>query len=385
MSDPIYLDYAAATPMADEAIGAIQPFLKNRFYNPSAIYQASREVRKSVEQARVKVAGVLGARDQEIVFTAGGTEANNLAISGVMIKYPGANVVVSSIEHESVLEPAAKFERRIAPVDASGVVDLEKLSELIDEKTVFVSIMYANNEIGTIQPIKQISELISQKRSKRTSDARYPLYFHTDACQAANYLDLHVSRLGVDMMTLNGGKIYAMKQSGCLYIKSGTDVSGLILGGGQEDGLRSGTENVAALHSFATMLQIVQDNRKDESQKQQSLRDELFATLSQELKDTQLNGHLKKRLPNNLNIQIPGVDGERLVMELDEAGLMVATGSACTASNDEPSHVLLACGLDDSQASSSIRVTLGRGTTGKDIEKASKIIIETVKQHLELV
>lgn len=385
MIKPIYLDYAAATPMAHEAIEAMKPFLSDRFYNPSAIYQASRDVRKSVDHARSLAAGVLGARNQEIVFTAGGTEANNLAISGVMAKYPGANIVVSSIEHESVLEPAAKYERRVAPVDEDGVVDVEKLNELIDEKTVLVSVMYANNEIGVVQPIKQISDLIRKKRTERSANQGYSLYFHTDACQAANYLDLHVSRLGVDMMTLNGGKIYATKQSGCLYIKSGTDLSGLILGGGQEDGLRSGTENVAALHSFATMLQIVQKTRKGESSRTALLRDELYATVSQNLKGMELNGHVKKRLPNNLNIRIPGVDGERLVMELDEAGLMVATGSACTASNDEPSHVLLAGGLDASQASSSIRVTLGRGTTEKETRLAAKIIIETVNQHLSLV
>ncbi len=361
--------------MADEAIKATQPYLNERFFNPSAVYQAAREVRKDVEAFRGTVADVLGAKDQEIIFTAGGTEANNLAIAGVMSQFPDGDIVISAIEHESVLETAKQFKYQIIPVDKNGILDLEAVKSRITPHTVLVSVMYANNEIGTIQPIKQLTELVKTVRTQRLdSGNKMPLYIHTDACQAANYLDLSVSRLGVDLMTLNGGKIYAMKQSGCLYVRSGVPLKSLIHGGGQEDGLRSGTENVAALASFATMLQNVQAIRKTEAKRVAKLRDTLFATLSQNIKGVTLNGHKIKRLPNNLNIIIPGADGERLLMELDEAGLMVATGSACTASSDEPSHVLLACGFSSDQASSSLRITLGAPTTETEILRAAEII-----------
>lgn len=375
MKKPIYLDYAAATPMADEAIKATEPYLNERFFNPSAVYQAAREVRKDVEAFRGTVADVLGAKDQEIIFTAGGTEANNLAVHGVMSQFPEGDIVISAIEHESVLETAKQFKYQITPVDKDGILDLEAVKSRITPHTVLISVMYANNEIGTIQPIKQLTELVKTVRTQRLdSGNKMPLYIHTDACQAANYLDLSVSRLGVDLMTLNGGKIYATKQSGCLYVRSGVLLKSLIHGGGQEDGLRSGTENVAALASFATMLQNVQAIRKTEAKRVAKLRDTLFATLSQNIKGVTLNGHKTKRLPNNLNITIPGADGERLLMELDETGLMVATGSACTASSDEPSHVLLACGFSSDQASSSLRITVGAPTTETEILRAAEIM-----------
>lgn len=382
----IYLDYAAATPMAQVAIDAMKPYQTERFFNPSAVYQASREVRKDLDLARAKVANVLGCKDQEVIFTAGGTEANNLAIDGVMSRFPGSEVIASAIEHESVLEPAKQFNNQIAPVDDRGIIDVKKLESLITPKTALVSVMYANNEIGTVQPIKELVELVKRVRTQRINDGNtLPIYVHTDACQAANYLDLSVARLGVDLLTLNGGKIYGPKQSGCLYIRSGVDLKAIVLGGGQEEGLRSGTENVGSCIAFATMLQNVQSNRKEEVQRLSQLRDQLFATLSQKNPAIRLNGHKTRRLPNNLNISIPGVEGERLLMELDEAGLMVATGSACTASNDEPSHVLLACGLSASEASASLRITLGAPTTGEEMVEAAKLLNKTINAHLKLV
>jgi cysteine desulfurase len=380
---PVYLDYAAATPLDVSALQKAQQYFADSFYNPSAVYQSARKVRQALELARGQVASVLGSKDQEILFTAGGTEANNVAIQGVMNKFPNGNIVVSSIEHESVLEPASGYECRIAPVSSSGIVDLSALDSLIDENTVLVSVMYVNNEIGTIQPLKEVAKIIEQKKAARTN--ALPLYFHTDACQAANYLDLQVTRLGVDLMTLNGGKIYAMKQSGCLYIRAGVDLSSFVLGGGQENGIRSGTENVPAQIAFATMLQKVQENRKEEVARQQKMRDEIFAILSQNIPNLQLNGDAKKRVPNNLNLLVPGADGERLLMELDEAGVMVATGSACTASSDDPSHVLLAIGLNDQDASASIRITLGRTTTEEEITQAATQIVRVIEAHVKLV
>jgi cysteine desulfurase len=380
---PIYLDYAAATPMDSAAIAAMEPYLANNFYNPSAVYQSAREVRKQLEAARGQVASVLGAKDQEVIFTAGGTEANNLAISGIIQQFPEANIVVSSIEHESVLEPADRYQRRIVGVNATGLIDLKQLEESIDDQTVLVSIMYANNEVGTVQPIKDIAALIAKKRLARTT--KLPLYLHTDACQAANYLDLQVTRLGVDLLTLNGGKIYAAKQSGCLYVRTGVKLQGQTLGGGQERALRSGTENVANCIAFATMLQKIQGDRKIETDRIGVLKNKLFATLSQNFPNLILNGHTKKRLPNNLNITLPGADGERLLMELDNAGVLVATGSACTASSDDPSHVLLALGISEADASASIRITLGRFTSEAEIESAAKTITNVMRAHSRLV
>ncbi len=389
MSTPIYLDFAAATPLDDRALTAMKPYLADQFYNPSAVYQSARNVRRDLEDARARVADVLGAKDQEIIFTAGGTEANNLAIEGIMSQFPEGNIVVSSIEHESVLEPANRYKCRIAPVTEKGFVDVDKLEKLIDEKTVLISVMYANNEIGTIQPIKEIASLIAKKRSQRANyslpTSHYPLILHTDACQAANFLDLHVSRLGIDLMTLNGGKIYAAKQSGCLYVRAGVELEPLVRGGGQESSLRSGTENVSSIMAFATMLQNVQAERKEESARLKDLSDSMFTTLSQNIPNLTLNGDSQKRLPNNLNILIPGIDGERVLLELDEAGVMVATGSACTASNDAPSHVLLAIGLKEAEANSSLRITLGRTTTSEQITKVAQIISSTINAHVSLL
>lgn len=383
---PIYLDFAAATPVDKAALKAMEPYFANQFYNPSAIYQPARNVRATVEKARGQVASVLGSKDQEIIFTAGGTEANNLAVKGVMDQFTDGHMIVSAIEHESVLEPSKKYNTSVARVTNKGITDLDDVKSLVRDNTVLISVMYANNEIGTIQPIKALSELVNAVRTQRKSSGdKTPLYLHTDACQAANYLDLQVTRLGVDMMTLNGGKIYGVKQSGCLYKHKSVSLKPLINGGGQEMGLRSGTENVTALLSFATMLQKVQSDRKLQGERQHLMINKLYATLSQKLPDIFLNGHPDKRLPNNLNICIPHLDGERLVLELDEAGVLAATGSACTASNDEPSHVLMAIGLTKDEASSSLRLTIGRSTTEEDIEKSAGIIVDCVQKMQKLV
>lgn len=381
---PIYLDYAAATPMDDLAIKAMEPFLADQFFNPSATYQAARLVKKQLEEARSIVASTLGVKDQEIVFTAGGTEANNLAINGVMQKYPNSHLIVSSIEHESVLEPAQMYDHTKLSVNDKGIVNIDLLKSKIKDNTTLVSIMYANNEIGSIQPIAKIAKLINEVRSKRVEEGnKLPIYLHTDAAQAGNYLDLQIPRLNVDLMTLNGGKIYAAKQSGVLYINKNVQLQPQITGGGQESSRRSGTENIASICSFATMLHKVQSERKDEAHRIKQLRDRLFAKLSQNINGIELNGDADKRLANNLNVLIPGVEGERLVMELDEANIMLATGSACTASSDKPSHVLLAINRSEQQASSSLRITLGRPTTEAQIDYAAKVLSQTVARHLK--
>ncbi len=376
MSQNVYLDYAAATPLDPEVLEAMQPFLTDQFYNPSATYSAAINVRKQLEAGRSKVAHWLGANSSDIIFTAGGTEANNLAIHGVMQQFTGANIVVSSIEHDSVLVPANQYEVRHVAVDEKGRVNLEDLAKKIDENTALVSVMYANNEIGTIQPIREVAKIVHAINDERRTTNGLPLYLHTDACQAANYLDLHVSRLGVDLMTVNGGKIYGPKQSGCLYVKPGTKLTPLIYGGGQERKLRSGTENVANCVGFAHALDIAQQCRHEENERLQQLQQTFIKTLQASVSTAQVNGSLKHRLPNNVHVTFPGVDNERVLIQLDEAGIMAAAGSACSASTEESSHVLRAIGVSETDAQASLRFTMGRHTD----EAAIKTTVATLAQ-----
>ena len=364
----IYLDYAAATPLDPNVAKAMQPYYDTQFYNPSATYLAAREVRHQLAAARAQVAHWLGSHPSEVIFTAGGTEANNLAIHGVMRQFPEGNIVISSVEHESVLAPANRYDCREVKVHKDGRIDLDDLERKIDSHTVLVSIMYANNEIGTIQPIREVAKIIKEVREQRKKDDP-PLYLHSDACQAANYLDLHATRLGVDMLTLNGGKIYGPKQTGALYVKAGIVLRPLIDGGGQEQGLRSGTENVAGIVGFATALQHAQTDRHTEAERLKTLQQQFFTKLAEAVPKVVINGSLKYRLPNNLHFTIPGSDNERLLFELDEAGIQAAAGSACSASDETPSHVLKSLGLSDSEARSSLRLTMGRGTTSAHMER----------------
>jgi len=369
----IYLDYAAATPVDPAVLEAMRPYLSDNFYNPSATYSAALAVKKAVAEARSKVAHWLGARASEIIFTAGGTEANNLAIHGVMRQFPDANLVVSAIEHESVLAPARAYDCREAAVRPDGRAAIDDLRRKIDDKTVLVSVMYANNEIGAIQPIREVAKLIDEIRRQRPAGGR-PLYLHADACQAANYLDLHAARLGVDLMTLNGGKIYGPKQSGALYVKAGLELQPLIDGGGQERGLRSGTENVASIIGLAAALDLAQSTRHEEAKRLQALQQLFFKLLEEQIPAAQINGSAKYRLPNNVHLTIPGRDNERLLIQLDEAGILAAAGSACSASSEESSHVLHALGLDDAAARASLRFTMGRGTDAEAVQSTVKTL-----------
>lgn len=377
MNDTIYLDYAAATPVDEAVLEAMRPYFTERFYNPSATYLASQAVKKDLEAARGRVAQTIGARPVDVTFTAGGTEANNLAIRGVMAQYPDGNVIVSAIEHESVLTVAEEYNHKIISVNEQGLVDLAALENLIDDDTVIISIMYANNEVGTIQPIRKIAEIVQRKKTARTNGR--PLYLHTDACQAALYLDLHVSRLGVDMMTLNGGKIYGPKQSGVLYANSTVSLKPQIVGGGQERGRRSGTENVAFAVGMSLALEKAQANRHDEGGRLQALQSLFFNQIEQKFPTAVINGSRKHRLPNNIHVTFPGIDNERLLMQLDEAGIQAAAGSACSASNDDPSHVLRAMGIDETAARSSLRFTTGHDTTEDGVNRTLGLLANFVR------
>jgi cysteine desulfurase len=366
----IYLDYAAATPLDDSVLKAMRPYFSERFYNPSATYLPAQGVHQDLEKARGIVAHWLGARPAEVIFTAGATEANNLAIRGVMDQFADGNIVVSSIEHESVLAPAHKYECREAPVSAEGILDVDKLVDLVDDKTVLVSVMYANNEIGVVQPLRQISLKLEEIRKSRKNGR--PLYFHTDAAQAANYLDLHAARLGVDMLTINGGKIYGPKQSGALFVSSRVDLKPFVLGGGQERGIRSGTENVAGCVGLAAALDLAQKGRNYEAARLQNLQEIFFDLIEKSVPGAKINGSRKRRLPNNIHITVPGVDNERLLIQLEEKGILAAAGSACSASSEEPSHVLRAMGISEADARASLRFTLGRQTTEAQVREVVK-------------
>jgi cysteine desulfurase len=419
MSRNVYLDHAAATPLDERVFKAMQSYLKDEFYNPSSLYESARKTRQAVETARATVADTLGAKKSEIIFTAGATESVNLAIFGVMRalspKRPSVipskveesllkesslqsgmlrqaqhdgqlKLVTTAIEHEAVLACIPALERdghavEVVPVKPDGIVDLVALENAIDDQTVLVSVMYANNEIGTIQPLAEIGKMIAQVRASRTKrSVKMPIYFHSDATQAPNYLDIHVSRLGVDLMTLNGSKIYGPKQTGCLYIRTGVPLEPVIYGGGQEKGLRSGTENVAGIIGFAEALKLTTEIRDEESKRLTELRDRLISELSSTITDIQLNGHAGKRLANNINLIIPDIDGEATVLHLDREGFQVSTGSACTTGNTDPSHVLLAIGRSTTEANASLRLTLGRSTTAHDLDELAKTLPKIVER-----
>jgi cysteine desulfurase len=375
----IYMDHAAATPVDPGVLQAMLPYFSDNFYNASATYQAALTVRKTFDEARRRVARWLGARPGEIIFTAGGTEANNLAIHGVLRQFPKSNVVVSSIEHESVLAPAQDYDCREAAVQPDGRIDLADLRRKIDEHTVLVSVMYANNEIGSIQPLREVAKIVAAERAQRQKKGvKLPLYFHSDAAQAANYLDLHVARLGVDMLTLNGGKIYGPKQAGVLYVKAGARLQPLVSGGGQERNLRAGTENVAAAVGLAAALDMVQADRHTEAKRLLYLQKQFIEGLQAALPGVVINGSLKWRLPNNIHLTLPGHDNERLLFQLDAAGILAAAGSACSAANEEPSHVLKSLGLTEADARASLRFTTGRGTTSGMVKRTVKTLDKLV-------
>lgn len=374
-----YFDYAAATPVDPAVLEAMIPYYADAFFNPSAGYQSARDVRHDYESARATIASIFGAKPLEITFTAGATEANNLAIRGIMESDSEAEMIYSAVEHDSVIEPARQFISSICPVRPSGVIDLDQLSALITDKTLLISVMYANNEIGTVQPIKNVAALVSDIRKARlAAGITRPLYLHSDAAQAPNYLDMHVHRLGVDLLSVNGGKVYGPKQSGVLYVKSGLNVIPQIRGGGQERNVRSGTENVAGAIGLATALELASLNRPDEVERLRSLQTFFIQQLAAKVPSVAINGTMKQRLPNNIHITIPDSDNERLMMALDQAGFAVAVGSACSASSDEPSHVLAAIGLSESEARSSLRFTMGRFTTRSSIEQLIDKLAHTV-------
>ena len=370
----IYLDYAAATPIDKRVMKAMTPYFSDKFYNPSAAYMAARGVRADVENARHDIAKIIGARPAEIIFTAGATESINLAMTVV-----GDGVVLTdNAEHASVLNAAKSYRHEIISVDSEGRINLDDLRAKVQSGVVrLISLGYVNSETGVVQDIKAVADIVRDERAER----QMPLYLHIDASQASGLYDLNVGRLGVDMMTLNAGKCYGPKQVGLLYVRAGIQLKPVVLGGGQEMGLRSGTENVPGIIGFARALQIADDTRKSEYKRLEELKNQLKKSLANGLPDIIFNENPHATSPAILNFSVPNVDGERVVFALDEKGVMVATGSACAANKGQRSYVLTAMGLADNIADGSIRVSLGRFMTEEEIVEAGRLIVETINEQ----
>lgn len=369
----IYLDYAAATPVRVEVKLAMAPFWSEQFHNPSAVYLVSGQIKRAIANARADCAKVLAVKPSNLIFTAGSTESINLAIGGVMRFQPEGRIAVAATEHAAVLTAAngwAPGRVDVIPVNRQGLVEPSQLMKIIKPSTVLVSIAYANSESGAIQPITKLVRVAKEANPK--------ILFHTDA-SAAGYLSLKLSRLGVDMLSLGGGKIYGPKASGLLFAKPGIKLEPLIYGGGQEGGRRGGTESPALIVGLACALKLIQADAEQEARRLSGLRDQLETAL---LKITGVERLIDqpRRLPNVINLLMPVNDGERLVMELDEAGLQVATGAACSANTDEPSHVLLAMGLTATDANRSLRLSFGRSTTPAELKQAATRIATVVSK-----
>jgi cysteine desulfurase len=379
--DFIYLDHAAATPLSDEVLAAMRPYFSAGFFNPSSPYAPAIAVRRDYEDAKTRIAAVIGARPAELVMTAGATESINLAIGG-----SSGHVVTSSIEHQSVLAAVKRREYTLVEVAPNGRVDPAQIKKAIRPDTRLVSIALANGEIGTIQPLSDIAAVIEQERSQRLESGNTnPIYLHSDASQGAGLLDLHVARLGVDMLTLNAGKVYGPKQVGLLWVRRQVAIEPYIVGGGQERGLRSGTENVAGVIGFASALERAERGRKDETTRLARLRDLFESNIVAALPEVVISGDRNHRLASHLHVSFPGLDGERLVFALESRGVLVATGSACAANKGTRSHVLTAIGLPPETADGSLRLSLGRLSNEQTTERAAEIIIEEVKREYQRV
>lgn len=377
----IYLDHAAATPVADFVLAAMVPYMTERFYNPSSPYAPAIAVRHDYEAAKAKIAAVMGTKPDEIVMTAGATESINLIFNSAT-----GHVITSSIEHQAVLKAAMAHDYTFVEPDAKGTATPAAIKNALKPSTTLVSIALANNELGTIQPLKDIAVVINAERDRRRAAGEHaPLYFHTDASQGAGLLDLHVSRLGVDAMTLNAGKVYGPKQVGLLWAASHVALTPVTQGGGQERGLRSGTENVAGVIGFAEALTVAAAHRKAEAVRVADLRDTLQKNLTAAFPGAVISGNLKKQLPNFLHISFTGLDAERLLFALESKGVLVATGSACAANKGTRSHVLTAIGMDPATADGSLRITLGKLTDKTAVMHAADSIIEVVNSELKRV
>jgi cysteine desulfurase len=384
----IYLDHAATTPTDPEVVRAMLPYFTDVFGNPSSIYQAGQDGHAALDRARRTIASILGCRPSEVLFTSGATESDNLALKGVAWAArlaspagPPPHLIVSAIEHHAVLHAADAlaeqgFSITVLPVDGDGLVSAVTLRDAIRSETCLVSITYANNEIGTIQPIAELAALARERG----------IPFHTDAVQAAGMLPLRVDDLGVDLLALSAHKFYGPKGVGIFYVRKGTPIRFQQDGGGQESGRRGGTENVPLIVGMAEALQRAEASRDAYVTHSGALRDKLWDLVRASVADARLNGPPigPARLPNNLNVSFKGVQGETALLGLDMQGVSASAGSACTTGNSEPSHVLLAIGLTEDEARASLRMTVGRGNSVDEIDEAAETIVEVIARTREL-
>jgi len=375
----IYLDYAATTPLDPRVLEAMMPYMTEHFGNPNSIHSFGREARRAIDEAREKIAQLLNCQPSEIVFTSGGTESDNLALRGVAEAYrhKGNHIVTTAIEHHAVLRTCKALEDMgffvtYLPVDEHGLVSPEQVAEAVNERTILVSIMHANNEIGTIEPIAEIVRAVKEKRPDTI--------VHTDAVQTVGHIPVDIQELGVDLLSFSAHKFYGPKGIGGLFVRKGVRLVPQITGGGQERNRRSGTENVAAIVGMAKALELAVEEMPTELPRLQALRDELITGVLSRIPETRLNGHPTLRLPHNANFSFRGIEGEALLPQLDLNGIAASSGSACSSGSLEPSHVLLALGLDYELAIGSLRITLGRFTTREHILRLLDLLPKVVEK-----
>ena len=373
----IYMDHSATSPVDPEVFEAMKPYFTDSFGNASTLYSLGREGRKAMESAREEVASIIGAETKEIIFTSGGTESDNIAILGAAykLKKKGNHIITSDIEHPAVDETCRYLEKNgftvtYLPVYEDGIVKVKDLEDAITDKTILITIMHANNEIGTIQPITEIGRIAHENN----------IYFHTDAVQTVGKIPVNVKELNVDMLSLSAHKLYGPKGIGALYLRQGVRIEPLMHGGGHEKGIRPGTENVPGIVGLGKACSIAKENLQRDAQKLTSLRDMLIDNVLAENEDSYLNGHRTKRLPNNANFRFTGIEGESLILHLDAKGIATSTGSACSSIKLEPSHVLMAIGLKEVEAHGSLRISLGHENTEEDIEYTITAIKEVVEK-----
>lgn len=388
-NDFIYLDYAAATPVSEQVFEAMKPYFSENFFNPSASYLPAKHVHRIYEDAKDELAHAIGAKGNDLVITAGATESINLAFT-VLKNYENANCLISKIEHASVREAAKNFasEVREIDVDKTGFIDLKDLEKKIDDNTVLISVAAANNELGTIEPLSDIAEIIKKVRMNRLSRGiETPIYLHSDASQAMSLIDIYVSRLGVDMLTINSAKVYGPKGIGALYVGHGIKLSPITFGGGQEMGLRSGTENVPLLVGFATAAKIAKEHVNGNRKKYEKLSEIFKKTLVENLGDIEPKflGNKKHQLANFISICFDGLDAERLIFKLEDEKIYVSTGAACAASKGQKSHVLTAIGLTDSEINGSLRISMGKMNDEENIKIAAEKLASIVKNEWERI
>jgi len=371
----VYLDHNATTPTHPEVVKAILPYYKEVFGNASSVHQFGQQARKAIDEAREKIANFIGASPEEIVFTSGGTEANNLALKGVAYanERKGKHIITSSMEHHAVLNPCKYLEKKgfkvtYLPVDKYGLVDPEKVRRAVTKETILISIIHANNEVGTIEPVAEIGKIAKE----------IGIYFYTDAVQTVGKIPVNVNELNIDLLSLSGHKIYGPKGIGVLYIRKGTRIQPLIQGGHHELNRRAGTENVPAIVGLGKAIEIAKATMEKESMRLTNLRNKLCSGIGEKIDYVRLNGHPGRRLPNTLNMSFEFVEGESMILSLDLEGIAVSTGSACTSGSLEPSHVLKAMRVDPAVAQGSIRFSLGKDNTEEDIDYVLEVLPEIV-------